>query len=54
MKYRLKDRALQSHLDAISGGEFTATLESGSFEFDEDGFAVVTVYQKAPNLPHAF
>lgn len=40
-KYKLKNRALQSHLDAISGGEFTATLESGSFEFDEDGFTLV-------------
>lgn len=42
-KYRLKDRALQGHLDAISGGEFTATLESGSFEFDKDDMALVTL-----------
>lgn len=41
-KYRLKDQELQKHLDAISGGEFTATIESGSFEFDEDDKAVVT------------
>lgn len=41
-KYRLKDQELQKHLDAISGGEFTATIESGSFEFDEDDMAVVT------------
>lgn len=41
-KYRLKDQELQKHLDAISGGEFTATIESGSFELDEDDMAVVT------------
>lgn len=41
-KYRLKDAELQRHLDAISGGKFTATLESGSLEFDEGDMAVVT------------
>ena len=29
MKYRLKDRALQKQLDAISGGSLTRMLESG-------------------------
>lgn len=27
MKYRLKDRALQKQLDAISGGDFTERLQ---------------------------
>ena len=39
--YRLRDRKLQHHLDAISGGEFSEALKSGNVEFDEDGFATV-------------
>lgn len=42
-KYKLKNRVLQGHLDVISGGEFSETLKSGNVEFDEDGFAVVTL-----------
>lgn len=41
-KYRLKNAELQRHLDAISGGEFTANLTTGDFEFDKDDMAVVT------------
>lgn len=41
-KYRLKNAELQRHLDAISGGAFTANLTTGDFEFDKDDMAVVT------------
>ena len=34
MKYRLKDRALQEKLDALSNGEFTKNLHSWSEEKD--------------------
>ena len=38
MKYRLKDRALQKRLDAISGGDFSQRLQDPAKS--EKGFAV--------------
>lgn len=38
MKYRLKDRALQKQLDAISGGDFSQRLQDPAKS--EKGFAV--------------
>lgn len=40
-KYRLKDQELQKHLDAISGGDFTDTLNANDLEFDEDGMTEI-------------
>lgn len=49
-KYKLKNRALQSHLDAISGGDFSYRIKEYGIHFDEGGYTQIFFGNKTAKL----